>query len=149
MVLTAGLIIIVMVRAKLRVMLSLAANVKKHPLPFAVHRLARPELRKCYVQSLAEKLTDWSPASEDIAGECWNRLYSCVTCSAEKTIGRGVHSSPEWFEKNVDVLKSLIQETNQARSRYLQVCTRSCKQTFRKLQCLVQKSVSNEKREWI
>ena len=59
MVLTAGLIIIVMVRAKLRVMLSLPANVKKHPLPFAVHRLARPELHKCYVQSLAEKLTDW------------------------------------------------------------------------------------------
>ena len=49
-----------MVRAKLRMMFSLPANVKKHPLPFAVHMLARPELCECYVQFLAEKLTNWN-----------------------------------------------------------------------------------------
>ena len=138
-----------MVRAKLRMTFSLPANVKKHPLPFAVHRLARLELRESYVQSLAEKLTDWSPASEDTAEECWNQLHSSITCSAEEIIGRGVHSSPEWFEENVDVLEPLIQEKNQARSRYLQVGTRSRKHTFRRLQRLVQKAVSNAKREWI
>ena len=135
-----------MVRARLRVMFSLPANVKKHPLPFAVHRLARPELHECYVQSLTEKLIDWSPASEDTAEECWNHLHSCVTCSAEEAIGRGIRSSPEWFEENVDVLEPLIQEKNLARSRYLQVGTRSRKQAFRKLQRLVQKAVSNAKR---
>ena len=51
---------------------SLPANIKKHPQPFAMHRLARLELHDCYVQSLTEKLTDWSPASGDIAEECWN-----------------------------------------------------------------------------
>ena len=101
-----------MVRAKLRMTFFLPANVKKHPLPFAVHRLARLELHECYVQSLAEKLTDWSPASEDTAEECWNHLHSSITCSAEEIIGREVHSSPEWFEENVDVLEPLIQEKN-------------------------------------
>ena len=81
-----------MVRARLRVMFSLPANVKSHPLPFAVHRLARPELRECYVQSLVEKLADWTPASEDTAEECWNHLRSCVTCSVEEAIGRGIGS---------------------------------------------------------
>ena len=47
------------------------------------------------------------------------------------------------------MLEPLIREKNLARSRYLQVGTRSCKQAFRKLQCLVQKAVSNVKREWI
>ena len=49
-----------MVRAKLRMMCSLPAKVEKHPLPIVVHRLARPELSECYVQSLAQKLTDWN-----------------------------------------------------------------------------------------
>ena len=138
-----------MVRAKLRMMFSLPANVKKHPLPFAVHRFARPELRDCYVQSLPGKLTDWSPASEDTAEECWNHLRSCVSCSAEETIGRGVRSSPEWFEENVDVLEPLIREKNLAPTRYLQVGTRSHKQILRKLRRLVQKAISNAKREWI
>ena len=86
----------IMVRVKLRMMFSLPANAKKHPLPFSMHRLARPDLRECYVQFLVEKLTDWSPAFEDTstAEECWNHLRSCVTCSAEETIGRGVCSSP-------------------------------------------------------
>ena len=74
-----------MVRGKLRMVFSLPFYVK---MPFAVHRL-RPELREWYVQSLAEKLTDWSPTSEGTAKECWNHLRSCVTCSAEETIGRG------------------------------------------------------------
>ena len=71
------------------------------------------------------------------------------TCSTEEAIGRGVGSSPEWFKENVDVLEPLIREKNQTRSRYLQVGTRSNKQTFRKLQHLLQKAVSNAKREWI
>ena len=37
-----------------------------------MHRFSRLELHECYVQSSAEKLTDWSPASEDIAEESWN-----------------------------------------------------------------------------
>jgi len=45
-VLIAGLIIIWPVRAKLKMTFSLPVNVKKHPLPFAVHRLARLELRE-------------------------------------------------------------------------------------------------------
>ena len=47
------------------------------------------------------------------------------------------------------MLKPLIEEKNQTHSRYLQVGTRSRKQTFRRLQRLVQKAVSNAKREWI
>ena len=47
------------------------------------------------------------------------------------------------------MLEPLIQEKNLARSRYLQVGTRSRKRAFRKLHHLVQKTVSNAKREWI
>ena len=94
-----------------------------------MHGLARPELRECYVQSLAEKLSDWSPASEDTAEECLNHLHYCITCSAD---GRGLCSNPEWFEESVNVLEPLIQEKNQARLRYLQVGTRSCKQNIQK-----------------
>ena len=45
-----------MVRARLRMMFSLPANVKKRSLPFAVHKLAGQELREGYVQSLEQKL---------------------------------------------------------------------------------------------
>ena len=41
--------------------------------------------------------------------------YLVFTNSAEESIGRGVHSSPEWFEESVDLLKPLIEEKNQAR----------------------------------
>ena len=67
------------------------AVIKKRPLPFAVHRLAMPEMRDSYVQSLEEELSDWS-LCESTAEEYWNHLRSCITNSAEEFIGRGVQS---------------------------------------------------------
>ena len=133
-----------LVRGILRMMHSLIAGVKKRPLPFAVHRFAVPEMHDSYVQSLEEKLSDWSLCESTY----WNHLQSCITSSAEGSIGRGVCSNPEWFEESVNVLKPLIEE-NQAHSRYLQVGTKSRKRTFRRLQRTVQKAVSNAKRKWI
>jgi len=95
-----------------------------------------------------KELSGWS-LSDDTAEEYWNHLISCITSSAEESIGRGVRSNPEWFEESFNVLKPLIEKKNQAHSRYLQVGTRFCKQTFRRLQCIVQKAVSKAKREWI
>ena len=137
-----------LVRGRLRMMLPQTAVIKKRPLPFAVHRFAMPKMRKSYVQSLEEKLSDWS-LCESTEEEYWIHLRSCITNSAKESIGRGVRSNPEWFEKSVNVLKPLIEEKNQAHSRYLQVGTRSHKKTFRRLQRLVQKAVSNAKRKWI
>ena len=65
------------------------------------------------MQSLEQKLTDCSLSSESTAEEYWNYLRSCITKSAKETIGRGVHSNPEWFEESADVLKSLVEEKNQ------------------------------------
>ena len=61
-----------MVRARLRVLPPLPANVKKHPLPFAIHKFARPELCEYYVQSLEQKLSDWSLPVESTTEECCN-----------------------------------------------------------------------------
>ena len=116
-----------LVRARLKVMLPWTAVTSKHPLPFAVHKFAKPELRDSYVQSLEQRLSGWSLPPGSTAEEYWNHLQSCVTSSAEESIGRGVRSYPGWFEENIDVLKPLIEEKNQACSRYLQVGTRSCK----------------------
>ena len=80
--------------------------------------------------------------------EYWNHLQSCVTSSAEESVGR-VHSYPGWFKENINVLKLLIEEKNQARLRYLQVGTRSCKQTYRRLQHKVQKAITDVKSKWI
>ena len=97
-----------------------------------------PEMCDSYVQPLEEKLSDWS-LCENTAEEYWNHLRSCTTSYAEESIGRGVRSNSEWFEESVNVLKPLIEEKNQAHSRYLQVGTRPRKRTFRRLQCMVQK----------
>ena len=61
------------------------------------------------------------------AEEYWNHLQSCITSSAEESIGRGVHFNPEWFEESVNVLKTLTEEKSQTHSRHLQVGTRSHK----------------------
>jgi len=76
-------------------------------------------------------------------------MKSCITSSAEESIGRSVCSNLEWFEESVNMLKPLIEKKNQAHSRYLQVGTRSRKQTFRRLQRMVQKVASKAKRKWI
>ena len=110
-------------------MLPWTVGVKKCPLPFAVHRFAMPEMCDAYAQSLEEKLSDCS-LSEGTAEEYWNHLRSCITSSAEESIGRGVRSNLEWFEERVNVLKPLIEEKNQAHQRYLQVVTKSRKETF-------------------
>ena len=47
------------------------------------------------------------------------------------------------------MLKPLIEEKNQTRSRYLQVGTRSCKRTYRRLQRKVQKAITDAKSKWI
>jgi len=47
------------------------------------------------------------------------------------------------------VLKPLIEEKNQTCLKFLQVGPRLRKRTFRKLQRMVQKAVSNAKCEWI
>ena len=99
-------------------MLPQRVGVKICPLPFAVHRFAMPEMRDSYVQSLEEELSDWS-LCESTAEEYWKHLRSCITSSAEESIGRGVCSNPEWFEESVNVMKPLIEEKNQAHSRYL------------------------------
>ena len=67
------------VRARLRMMFSLPANVKKRSLPFAVHKLAGRELSEGYVQSLEQKLPDCSLPSESMTEEHWNYLRSCIT----------------------------------------------------------------------
>ena len=88
-------------------------GVKKRPLPFAVHRFAMSEMCDAYAQPLEKKLSDWS-LSEGTAEEYWNHLRSCITSSAEESIGRGVRSNPEWFEESFNVLKPLIEKKNQA-----------------------------------
>ena len=72
-------------------MLPQTAVIKKCPLPFVVHRFAMLEMHDSYVQSLEEKLSDWS-LCESTAEEYWNHLRSCITNSAEESIGRGVQS---------------------------------------------------------
>ena len=47
------------------------------------------------------------------------------------------------------MLTSLIEENNQARSRCLQVGTRSHKETYRRLQHKVQKAITDAKSKWI
>ena len=81
-----------LVRGTLRMMLPQTTGVKKHPLLFAVCRFAVPEMHDSYVLSL-EKMSDWS-LCESTADEYWNHLQSCITSSAEESIGRGVRYVP-------------------------------------------------------
>ena len=101
-----------LVRARLRVMLPWTAVAAKHPLPFAMHKFAKPELSDSYVQSLEQRLSGWSLPPGSTVKEYWNHLQSCVTSSAEESIKRGVCSNPEWFKEYVDVLKPLIEGKN-------------------------------------
>jgi len=55
-----------MVRARLRMMFPLPANVKKCSLPFAVHKFAGHELHEDYVQTLKQRLTDCSLPSKKL-----------------------------------------------------------------------------------
>jgi len=68
-----------------------------------------------------------SPANECTAEECWNQLRSGIISSAEECIGRGYRSNPEWFEDNVNILKPLIGNKNEALQKCLQRNTRSRK----------------------
>ena len=75
-----------LVRARLRVMLPQTAVAVKCPLPFAVHKLAKPELHDSYVRSLEQRLSGWSLFPESTAEEDWNHLQSCVTIVPLKSL---------------------------------------------------------------
>ena len=109
-----------MVKARLRMLFPLPANIKKCSLPFAVHKLAGHESRECYVQSLVEqKMIDCSLASKSTVKEYWNHLPTCITEFAGGIIIREVCSSPEWLEESADVLKPLVEEKNQKRCKFV------------------------------
>jgi len=102
-----------------------------------------------YIGCLEKKLVDLSSTIECTAEECWNQLRSCIASSAEEYIGRGYHSNPELFEDNVEILKSLINNKNEALQKWMQSDTRSCKHFFCQCQWAVQKAVIKVKEEWI
>jgi len=79
----------------------------------------------------------------------WNQLWSSIMSSAEECIGRGYRSHPEWFEDNVEILKLLIDNKNEALQKWLQRDTRSCKCFFRQCQWAEQKAVIKAKEVWI
>ena len=51
---------------------------------------------------------------------CWTDHYM-VRAKLRETVGRGVHSCPNWFKEKVDVLEPRIWEKNQAHSRWLAI----------------------------
>jgi len=69
--------------------------------------------------------------------------------SAEDSIGRGFRSNPEWFEDNYSELKPLIDKKNDDYRKFLQVGTRSCRSTFKRLQQMVRKAVVKAKENWV
>ena len=136
-------------RARLRVMLPRTAVTSKHPLSFAVHKFAKPELRDSYVRSLEQRSSGWSLHLEVQQKSIRTICNLVLPVLLKSLLEEEFTLNPEWFEENIDVLKPLIEEKNQTRSRYLQVGTRSCKQTYRRLQRKVQKAITDAKSKWI
>jgi len=126
------------VRCRVRISLFHSVGVRKHPVPFAVHKFSRSgtDLDE-YVAASEEKLCDKRFSSVTCAEDNWKILQSCIVASAEESIGRKFCSNPKWFEDSYALLKPLIDKKNDVYRKFLQVGTRSCRRTFKKLQWMV------------
>lgn len=59
-----------------------------------------------------------------VAGE-WEIVKSALFDTAKEQLGRQLRTNEDWFNDNDEKLKHLIQERNTARSKYMQIVTRT------------------------
>ena len=73
----------------MRISLSHSVVVRKHPVPFAIHKFSRSGTVDEYVAALEEKLCNERFSSVTCAEDNWKILQSCIVASAEESIGKG------------------------------------------------------------
>lgn len=77
-------------------------------IPFAVHKLGDPSVRKAYADKLSD-LLDVSPSGADLLPEQnLEILKSSFINAAELTLGHRRKKQPDWFLESISTLQPLI-----------------------------------------